>query len=281
MGKRKQRRVQESEIRRTESDFNTTLEQQVEDLLFYGRHLVRIGQDSAFVHRHIGPKGTRYLPFFGEKIVINLYQRGLLKPAILKERIDSLKRIIMKYDQHFPSSPQRTPKYGVFFRDLSGSRLSQHGFCTAVAMKAFVDEVIRYLDEKPRWLNPQEMQVGSIHIRSIQLEEIMETNGSIVLPYPYTSYAAQIAGRITDVSIPIEDDAPKQRKERTKREPQAPRAKRSEGSTSASDIASTLGLEPSAARRILRAANVEKPYAWTDQSDIDRITKILESGKKK
>ena len=270
MGKRRRPELQEG----SRPDPGVTFEELVDQYLWYSRQ----APDCAFSYRLIGPKGTRYIPTHSLKLLRDLWIRGIATFSILHYRVTFMKSL-----EHFPSCPSRPSKFGIYFRDLQTGRLAYHGFCTPVAAKSFVDAVIGYVrDEKPNWKGSDQILVGSLQINSNKLEDIMEVEGSIQLPHPYPGFAARIAGRNPEAYIPADtDDAPRERKKRPETAAKAPRAKSAEGSTSASDIAAEIGLEASAARRILRAANVAKPYAWTDQADINRIRHILEKGRKK
>lgn len=185
-----------------------------------------------------------------------------------------MKRLI----EHTPSSPKRPPTHSLKFIETGTRNMAAHGFCTAVAAKSFLDLVVQYTpDEKPRWKDDNTVIIGSLEIWSNKLEEILEEANSIELPYPYPSFAARIAGREERAYIAPAKEAEPPRRERKDRA-EAPRKKSTDGSTSAADIASELGLSAPVVRRILRKAGVTKPYAWTDQADIDRITALLKKG---
>ena len=179
---------------------------------------------------------------------------------------------------HTPSSPKRPPTHSLKFTEMGTRNLAAHGFCTAVGAKSFLDLVVQYMpDEKPRWKDDHTIIIGSLEIWSNKLEEILEEADSIELPYPYPSFAARIAGREERAYIaPAEESKPPRVKRKDRAE--APKKKSPDGSTSAADIASELGLSASVARRILRKEGVTKPYTWTDQADIDRITALLKKG---
>lgn len=180
--------------------------------------------------------------------------------------------------EHTPSSPMRPPTHSLKFIETDTRRMAIHGFCTAVAAKSFLDLVVQYTpEEKPRWKDDHTVIIGGLEIWSNKLEEILEEADSIELPYPYPSFAARIAGREERAYIPPAEEAePPSRKRKDRAE--APRKKSPDGSTGAADIASELGLSSSVVRRILRKAGVTKPYTWTDQADIDRITELLKKG---
>lgn len=176
---------------------------------------------------------------------------------------------------HIPSSPRRPPTHSLEFREMSTRNMAAHGFCTAAAAKSFFDLVVQYMpDEKPRWKDDHSIILGSLEVRSDKLEEILEEAHVVELPYPYPSFAARIAGKEVRAFIAPAEPTRQKLKDRA----EAPRKKSPSGSTSAADIATELGLRASVARRILRKEGVTKPYTWTDQADIDRITALLKKG---
>lgn len=187
-----------------------------------------------------------------------------------------MSRFLTAPTEHIPSSPQRPPKFGLYFRDLPTGRLAYHGFVTKVAAASFLNLVLQ--DTRPVWksatefVTPDELQVTCLH-----LEDIMEEEQTITLPYPYPDLANRIAGRTAQSYIP--DPAPT-RASRASTRTSAPRATRTGDATHISDIASSVSLDAGKARRILRANSIPKPYAWDNPADIERITNLLKGAKK-
>lgn len=177
--------------------------------------------------------------------------------------------------EHFPSSPTRPPKYVLYFRSNSSGRQACHGFCTLTAAASFLNEVTQHLDQKPLWTTDTSFSQDDLSISSEHLEDIVECDDLIILPYPYPSLAAQIAGGTSQTfEAPPQSSAPK-----TQKPSKAPAARKTNNPSAATagTIADALNIEPSKVRRILRATNTPKPYEWTDPATIEQITNLVRS----
>lgn len=237
-----------------------SIEELVGEILFCSRH----SPNQAFSVRAWGPTGKTHTPVYSEKVLIDLLERGLLNPDILAYRINHMRST----EAHIPSSPSRPPKFVVYFHNLENNGLACHGFRTMEATRSFIELVLG--DTKVKWVDSEEFTTDSLRIRCHRLEDILETDEQVDLPRPYPDLAARIAGRRPEAFSAPTDETPR---------PKAT-SPSGTGSTTAADIAESLGIGPSAARRILRSANVAKPYKWDTPEDIERITNILRKGKK-
>lgn len=186
------------------------------------------------------------------------FERGLLTYQSLSTRLNLMR-------EAFPSSPQRPPRYSIRFDSPRG--LAIHGFCIPEAAKAFIDRVIAHTAY--RWVNDRAIQSNDITISSNELEDIMETTTHFSLPSPYPSLVAQIRGEALEPAN--SEPAPAL----------APRPKGSTGkqSNGVSELASLLGLNPSATRARLRKSGMAKPaagWAWTSD-ELQLIAKRLKA----
>lgn len=173
--------------------------------------------------------------------------------------------------KHFPSSPARPPKYDVTFQSPRG--FSVHCFCTLEATRTLIDKVVDAYSIK--WLSSTEFMAGDISVRSHHLEDIMESTGTVSLPYPYPRFISDIRGdrpaSSPTTSLTYQD--PPASTPRAKA--QAPRASRT-GLTTIADICAELKIEPRIARGILRKAKIDKPaegWAWSDPAPIAKLIK--------
>lgn len=242
----------------------------IEELVIELLHYSRLAPHSAYAHR-LYIRGRRYIPVLSTPVLADLFDRGLLTPAILVHRIAHMK----SFDAHFPSSPGRPPRYSV--RIDNPPRIAVHLFVTRIAARSFID-LVSPPSTPRRWLSSSRFEAGELTISSEELEDIVEEEETIELPHPYPALAAQAAGRRPEASdAPPVDTSSDQHRAPSAR-PSAslrPKTKRPAASTSLADLAHTLNLTPQAARRILRARGVDKPYAWTTPEDIERITSLL------
>jgi len=195
--------------------------------------------------------------------IAETYERGLFRYSILQQRITIMKSQIT---EHFSSSPARPPVYVLRFDSPRG--LAIHGFCTAVASKMFLDQVIR--DDDYTWKSDYHIYVPTLEltISCSKLEEIAECTQSMTLPEPYPSLARQIRATPTHYDPPTtEQPTPKERKPKAERTPRPS----TDGMTSIADIAEQLNIDPRTARQILRKLNTPKPdhgWSWADPSAI-------------
>lgn len=273
MGRRLRARVSESPSSRP--SLERSIEEYIEDYLWLGRQV-----DSAFSWEQIGPTGKRRPAYFNLEVLIDLHLRRLDNVHVLHERILHM-RNTMDHSKHFPSSPARPPKFVLYFRDPQLAIRSVHGFVTAAGAKGFVDEVMRHLpEEQPKWESDTTILLGSLTIECNKLEDVMEASG-IHMPYPYTSWAAGVAGREASRFVAEEmKTVPKREKPAREKRESKPRMK-AEGATTAAELAEEFGLAPGKVRSILRDNNIEKPYSWEDGEELDRIRSLIEKGSKK
>lgn len=207
--------------------------------------------------------------------IIDAFKRGLYDRKALIERMPQL--------EHFPSSPMRLPKHTIRI-DHDNGKLSINGFCSLSMSKAWVMEVLGP-NRDYSWVNDVTIRSGDLTIMSLDLEDIIECREAVSLPYPYSSMASMIGGRgplsSSGRELGSEEDAtPARREPRKKASEGVSRAKASVDGVSIAELAGGLGLDPGKARKILRTANVEKPYSWSG-AELERVRGILEKGAKK
>ncbi len=183
-------------------------------------------------------------------------------------------------DTHFPSSPSRPPKHVLYFRDPSRGVRAVHGFCSLPAAKGFLDEVLQHLPQvKPKWENSTTIDLdGVLSVESHTMEDIMEVERGLRMPYPYTAFAAGIAGREPSRFVQEEhaEHQPKERRRRSQEAPETVKSKSTEdGQVTAGDLASELGMSPGKVRSILRSKGVSKPYSWVPGKDLDDIRALI------
>jgi len=177
----------------------------------------------------------------------------------------------LKLPPAFPSAPfGPKSKYGFYVRH-GDERLCFYNFHSAYAARHFLDIVMG--DEKPRWLNDDEILIESRGIRiksegAGDLDAVIEkkltaTEREWLPPEPYHSQWRRVAG-IIKTPLPDEVKA-KPAKTKKERAPSQPRAPRADNLVSIADIAAQLNKEPRDCRKALRDAKVEKPecgWAW-------------------
>lgn len=191
---------------------------------------------------------------------------------------------------HFPSCPSRPPKFVIHFRSSTNLLVGIQGFCTELAAKGFIDEVSRRVSGlAPRWLSSTKLQLNyDLIVESPHLEDIMETSGTMSMPYPYSSSASEIAGNGPEAfngSTPMIEDTPtrKRRERRSDAETRSERPKRQrpEGSlVNAADLAMRVKLDPSKLRRILRTLGTAKPYEWSEGPELEALIAQINKEKK-
>lgn len=206
----------------------------------------------------------------------------------------------MDYEKHIPSSPSRPPQYGLSFTTVGGG-LAAHGFCTIAGMSSFLRMVMQYggwKDEDIRWRGSRRFEVGGIEVKGEKLEAIWDHGdgaggGRLVeLPWPYPAWAARIAGAEEDAFIMPKrvssggsgggsrgeggDVSGKRDRGRASRKAR----KRGGGSAGAGDgvtiaeLAESVGMSGSKARKILRDRGIPKPYVWAGD-EVNNIVRML------
>ena len=251
-----------------------SIEEYIEDYLWLGRQV-----NSAFSWEQIGPTGKRRPARFNLEVLIDLRLRGLDNAYVLHERILHMKKT-MDHSKHFPSSPVRPPRFVLYFRDPQLAIRSVHGFVTAAGAKGFVDEVMRHLpDDSPNWKSDTTLFLGQLLVECDKLEEVMESNG-IPMPYPYTAWAAGVAGREAGRFVAEEMKTVPKREKPAREKLEAKSRMKVDGATTAAELAEEFGLAPGKVRSILRDNDIEKPYSWEDGDELDRIRSLIEKGSK-
>lgn len=264
MGRRRRSRLSQGES--GSFDFSICLEEQVDQLLWLSkRH-----PEAAFSHRLCGPQGTRYIPCHTLELLTDLHNRGLATHANLHAR----NTFMASLDTHFSSSPTRPPKHVIYFRDPNNRFIACHGFCTLAASLGFINEVLQYLPgHDSKWAGPQKLDInnGELRIESADLEDIMECQSPISIPYPYTAFAARITGHSNESFTKNAQPKAVKRIQTDVEAPAGPRKRRSAEETliDTATMALRLDISPSSLRRLLRKSGLSKPYEWSDGEEAD------------
>lgn len=179
-------------------------------------------------------------------------------------------------DPPFPSSPSRPPKHVFRFSRRTDLR-SIEGFSALYSARKFIDEVLA--GEETRWEDDHTLITldSGIKIHGVSLQDVMEyefkpAEREWQLPEPYLSQAKSInLGKPVEIKRTAVEALP----------PSTPRERRTsikrdvpDGHTTISQLCEELGIDASKARAKLRAANIEKPYAWATK-DLEKIKKVI------
>ena len=184
----------------------------------------------------------------------------------------------------FPSSPMRSPRYGVYV-SYRGEFRCYINFYARYAMKKFVEACLNGNDYK--WVDGTRSGGGEaiedstgLLLEGPGLEDVINHEMNSLeeawqLPEPYVRQAQYIRIRQVPVSIKLEEVSNSPQKAVIK-EPKKARVDKS-GLITIGSIAEELGIDAGEARKILRSKKVEKPeagWAWSED-EVDSIKKLL------
>lgn len=185
----------------------------------------------------------------------------------------------------FPSSPMRSPRYGVYV-SYRGEFMCYINFYAKYAMKKFVEACLNGNDYD--WVDGTRSGGGEaiedstgLLLEGPGLEDVLNHEMNSLeqawqLPDPYIRQAQYIRIRRVPASIKLEEVSNDPQKVVVAKEPKKARIDKSDLVTIGS-IAEELGIDAGEARKILRSKKVEKPeagWAWSEDEAED-IKKLL------
>lgn len=182
----------------------------------------------------------------------------------------------MTYAKHFPSSPTRPPRHVLRF-DKGDGPLNIVNFVTPEAARSFLDLVTK--GEDLNWQTDNSALIPSLGVTVVSrtLEDIVETDEIIPIPYPLSATAGAVRGEHQEQYSP-KSKGKTRKKGKTERSPRKKRTRKApDGMVSIAHIADELGIPATKARKLLREAKIEKPdagWAW-DEKGAKKIRKVL------